>query len=53
MNPAAPSSGHPLLPDPNLPCEACGHFGAAQIADRSLCADCVAECGSCCADPAD
>lgn len=30
-------------------CDICGRFDAQEFADRWLCLDCYAECGSCCA----
>lgn len=34
-------------------CDVCGRYGAQEIGDRSLCADCVTLAGSACAGSAE
>jgi hypothetical protein len=36
--------------DESATCEVCGRFGAFEIGERKLCADCCQTSGSCCAE---
>jgi hypothetical protein len=38
-----------IVADENVVCDECGNFGASEIGERKLCADCVTLAGSACA----
>jgi len=38
----------PVRQQEELQCDQCGRFGAFDIGERKLCADCYEQCGSCC-----
>ncbi len=38
----------PIVADENAACDVCGSFGALEIDERTLCADCVALAGCGC-----